>query len=154
MLCLLTNKLLYCSIIFSSTLMPTTEPHTFSIRSRGILDVSLFFFSCSLSYLAKLKMSRSATHALLRLSKPFEGLPRDLRFASFFGGRFLFNTQSPGTVVGTLTTVAVLDDTGVDLRQGQEITPFTETSIPTLGPTLPPMQWAPSFLSGSQAASM
>ena len=30
-------------------------------------------------------MSRSATHALLRLNKPFEGLSRDLRFAAFWG---------------------------------------------------------------------
>ena len=97
-------------------------------------------------------MSKSATHTLHRLSKPFEELLRELRFAASLGGTFLFNTQSPGTVVGTLTTLPGLDDTGVDLLQGQGIIPFIKTSIPALGPSLPPIQWAPGFLSGNKVA--
>jgi hypothetical protein len=69
--------------------MPTTElvPSQYEV---GVFKT--FFFS--LSYLEKLKMSRSATHALLRLNKPFEGLPRDLRFAAFWGTGFFLTHKA------------------------------------------------------------
>ena len=72
-------------------------------------------------------MSKSATHTLHRLSKPFEELLRELRFAASLGGTFLFNTQSPGTVVGTLTTLPGLDDTGVETRKVQVTFLFPKT---------------------------
>ena len=51
----------------------------------------------------------------------------------------------PGTSVGIATDYG-LDGPGIEYRSGAR---FFRLSIPTLGPTLPPVQWVPG-LSGSK----